>query len=91
MHKKEVVEREKEAIFKENTVQDKTTSQAIIDVDESETNIMQEEEEIKVEYEGCTKLESPFVFKKRKKQTSTKPCKKQNSDRSVGATLLVLT
>ena len=49
-----------------------------------------EEVEIEGEQEGGTGLESPFIVKKRQKQSYTRPRKKQKSNKSVNTTPLVL-
>jgi len=65
-------------------------SQDTIDVNELKMERTHVEEEIEAEDEGGVELESPFVVKKRKNQTSIRLCKKQNSGRSVDVIPLVL-
>ena len=62
-----------------------------IDVEESDTQKTSKKEGIEEEEEGVAELECPFVVKKRKKQTSTAPRKKQKPDQLAGATPLVIT
>lgn len=89
--KKEFVAREKEVIAKDKEAKETMILRVTIDVEESKMEKTPEEEEIEEEDEGGSELESPFVIKKRKKQTSTRLRQKQQFDRSVGMTPLVLT